>query len=569
MKKNNIVLLLGLFMLSLLYTGCADVLDKKEISAVSEKDVWNDPSFAEAYLNKLYRDNIPVWVNNISNGSEEADGTNNRLYGQLTSDGVDNWPYDFIRNINILLENIGTGSIDVQTQNKLKAQALVLRAWRYFTLVRDYGGVPMVMNVQKLTDDLYVARSKTSECIQLIIKDLDEALEGDALPWQWTGNDAGRISRAAALALKGRILLYYASPQFTPTSNEQRWTNAYNANLKAKTDLSANGYDLYESYENLWYNEMNKEAVFVSRYLYPGRINSFGNSCRPVIAGQNGAGLYNHATWEMVKSYPMITGVPINESSDYDPVYYWRNRDPRFEATIAYNGCYWPLTEKNDGPYLWTYEGYEKQYATETSFYCRKAVDPTYTKLDAERGGTDWIEIRYAEVLMNYAEAAAELNKLDEAYTVLKQIRERAGILAGNNGMYGLKTGMDKDAMIQAIMNERKIEFAYEGKRFWDLRRRRMFASELNGTKRHGLKPMFKPGVTGDVIQAVAKTNPESILENYADYFNDNIIEVDKIYTIDFKDNYYFYALPNKHLEANSKLEQTQGWNNGTFNPLE
>ena len=113
---------------------------------------------------------------------------------------------------------------------------------------------------------------------------------------------------------------------------------------------------------------------------------------------------------------------------------------------------------------------------------------PYYT----ERSSTDWIEIRFTEVLMNYAECAAENGKLDEAYGVLKRIRQRAGIEAGSNGMYGLKANMSHDEMIAAIMLERKIEFAYEGKRYWDLRRRRMFASEMNGTRRHGLLPKLK-----------------------------------------------------------------------------
>ena len=117
-----------------------------------------------------------------------------------------------------------------------------------------------------------------------------------------------------------------------------------------------------------------------------------------------------------------------------------------------------------------------------SGFYCRKAINVSYTPYYTERSSTDWIEIRFTEVLMNYAECAAENGKSDEAYGVLKRIRQRAGIEAGSNGMYGLKANMSHDEMIAAIMLERKIEFAYEGKRYWDLRRRRMFASEMNGT---------------------------------------------------------------------------------------
>ena len=193
-------------------SGCIDVLDKKDLSAITEKDVWNNAQYATAYLNKLYRDNLPGWDQDVAGYSDEAYGETGILYGHLTTTSIDNWPYKEIRNINIMLSSIETGNIDNATKTSLKAQALVLRAWRYFQMVRLYGGVPMILEPQALTDDLYVTRNKTSECINLIIKDLDDAI--DALPWKWTGDDEGRFTKATVMALKGRILLYYASPQF-------------------------------------------------------------------------------------------------------------------------------------------------------------------------------------------------------------------------------------------------------------------------------------------------------------------------------------------------------------------
>ena len=217
------------------------------------------------------------------------------------------------------------------------------------------------------------------------------------------------------------------------------------------------------------------------------------------------------------------------------------------------------------GRIQWTYVGSELNNPTPSGFYCRKAVDESYTPYYTERSSTDWIEIRYAEVLMNYAECAAELGKNDEAYTILKQIRNRAGILPGSDGLYGLKAGMSQDDMIKAIMLERKIEFAFEGKRYWDLRRRRLFASELNGTRRHGLLPKLK--ISQEEFDKI-KDNV-NIDKDKDTYFRDSLIVLDTKFDIDFKDNYYFYAIPNKHLETNSKLEQTQGWDGGTFNPYE
>lgn len=484
------------------------------------------------------------------------------MYGQLTTSSIDVWYYTNIRNINILFKNLDESPIADEVKTSLKAQASVLRAWKYFQMVRVYGGIPMIKIPQELDDDLYVTRNKTSECIAEIVADLDYAI--DNLPWKWTGNDEGRITKAAALALKGRVLLYYASPQFNPSNDVTRWEKAYEVNKLAVEELAKNGYGLYPDYVNLWFDEMNEEVVFCKRYQEPGLCHLWEAATRPISESAGGATGANHPTLEMVESYPMIDGKSIKESPDYDSVFYWKNRDPRFKATIAYNSCLWELSGKS-GRKQWTYEGSELNLPTESGFYCRKAVNEKNTPYYAEKCSTDWIEIRYAEVLMNYAECATELNKLDEAYNVLKRIRQRAGIIAGNDQSYGLKSGMSKEEMLKAVMLERKIEFAYEGKRYWDLRRRKLFEDELNGTRRHGLLPKLR--VSKEEFDNIKdKVDFES---DYPLYFKDSIVVLDKKYDINFLDNYYFYAIPNKHLETNSKLQQTQGWAGGQFNPYE
>lgn len=554
--------------------SCSDILNKKDLSAVTDDQVWGDAKYATAYLNRLYEKNLPKWegeqdrdgdgANSIfySSYSDEADGGGGVMYGQLTTASCDYWYYEDIRNINMLFEKLENNeAIDAETCTSLKAQASILRAWRYFCMVRVYGGVPMLLLPQKLTDDLLVSRNKTSECIDIIIKDLDYAYEN--LPWSWTGDDLGRATKAAALALKGRVLLYYASPQFNPDNQLDRWEAAYKVNKQAKEELEANGYGLYANYENIWYDEMNKEVIWGRRYQEPGATNKWNAATRPLSEAQNYTGA-NHPTLEMVESYPMVTGVPITESTDYDPVLYWKNRDPRFNVTIAYNSCTWELSGKA-GRKQWTYVGAELNNPTATGFYCRKAVEPSYTSYYTERSSTDWIEIRHAEVLLNYAECAAMMDKKEEAYDALKAIRARAGILAGDNGMYGLKAGLSSEQMIDAIMLERKLELSFEGKRYWDLRRRRLFETELNGKVRHGILP--KLNIPEEEFNKIKDT--VDFENNYATYFRDSLVILDKNFAIDFKDNYYFYAIPNKYLETNSKMEQTQGWSGGTFNPLD
>ena len=277
MRVLNYILLVGF---SGLWMGCSDVLDKKDLSAVTEEDVWNDSEYATAYLDKLCRDNLPDWDAEVSNYSDEANGGDAIMYGQLTTNSINTWNYEQIRKINILFQKVGTGSIDEETQEILKAQALVLRAWRYFQMVRLYGGVPLILEPQELTDDLYVTRAKTSECIAQMVKDLDDAIA--VLPWTWAGDDEGRITKAAAMAFKGRILLYWASPQFNPENDKQRWEEAYNANKQAMEELANNGYGLYDSYSELWFDEMNIEAVFVKRFQEPGLTNSWNAGTRPL-----------------------------------------------------------------------------------------------------------------------------------------------------------------------------------------------------------------------------------------------------------------------------------------------
>ena len=550
--------------------ACSDILDKKDLSSVTDDEVWSDANYATAYLNALYAANLPKWDGETDGGtypyyssySDESGGGDGVMYGQLTITSMDYWFYENVRNINLLFEKLeGNTAIDEETSTSLKAQASILRAWTYWKMVRVYGGMPILTRPQQLTDDLLVSRNKTSECIDFILSDLDYAYEN--LPWAWTGDDLGRATKAAALALKGRILLFYASPQFNPDGNLDRWQEAYAVNKQVVEELSANGYGLYPDYEQLWYDEMNEEVVWGQRYEEPGVYNHWCAASRPLAEAQNYTGA-NRPTLEMVESYPMVTGEPITESDEYNPDAYWLNRDPRFYATIAYNGCTWELSGKS-GRKQWTYVGAELNNPSESGFYCRKAVDPSYTPYYTERSSTDWIEIRFAEVLMNYAEAAAEVGQLDEAYSVLKRIRQRAGILPGENNMYGLKENMSHDEMIDAIMLERKIEFAFEGKRYYDLRRRRLFASELNGTKRHGIWPKLL--VSQEEFDKVADTF--DVNTDYTSYFRDSVVILDQKFDINFLDNYYFYAIPTKHLETNSKLEQTQGWDNGTFNPLE
>jgi len=579
MKFSKIYLYL--FSFCCLVASCTKVLDKKDLSAVNEEDVWNDLDLATAYVNRIYARCLPGWSTEWTDYSEESDGGGSYMYGQLTENSVNYWPYDDIRNINVLLVSIDKGTLSQANRKQLKGQALFFRAWQYFEMVKRYGGVPLILHPQDyLNEDLFVKRNSTSECIKQIVADLDSAIAYLPEVNVVSGANDGHVHKGTALAVKGRVLLYYASPQFDPVQNtSERWQAAYDANKAAKELLVAQGFGLYSSFSNLWFKEMNKEVIFVRRYQYsPINAESKHNwsaSTRPLDVSQGATG-GNRPSLEIVNAFPMKDGRSINDPASayqYDPNYYWQNRDPRFQQTIVYNGAIWGigLSGSQSGRIQWNYVGSEQNSPTNTGFYMRKAVDTTQSSIEAFNSSTDWIELRFAEVLLNLAEAANEIGKTDEAYAELKAIRARAGIDAGAGDLYGLDAGMNKDQMRQAIMQERKIEFAFEGKRFWDLRRRRLFESQLNGTRRHGYTITLKvPESQWETLKSSMTSQQliDYLNQNYTTYFDDKIKLLDTQFDINWKPEYYFFAIPSSHLQLNSHLEQTAGWDGGTFDPL-
>jgi hypothetical protein len=271
----------------------------------------------------------------------------------------------------------------------------------------------------------------------------------------------------------------------------------------------------------------------------------------------------------MVKAFPMLDGKKPGESTKYtySEQLFYKNRDPRFDKTIAYNGTNWPLNG-NTANKVWTYYVGGKTIeskASNTGFYTRKAINPSVSTGDAQYSGTDWIEIRFAEVLLNLAESAVGINKLDEAYTQLKAVRKRAGIEAGTDGLYGLKANMSRAELFDAILYERQIEFAFEGKRFWDLRRWKLIEKTLNGTRRTGVTINLK--TTG--VPADFATNRDNVNLDvaYTSYFTLAFKQLDTKYSIAWKPEYYFFAIPQSAIDNNPKLIQNTTWG-GAFDPL-
>ena len=608
----------------LVFGACKKAIEKTDLSKLSPDLLFSDSSLVQLNLDNIYDNNLPLWggqnTGSVLSGtqpqlSEEGQATGNKFMEGTMAYGTDE-PKDFgttlntnntqpsnnwgkIRQLNTFIVSVQSSPLPDYTKKKFIAQAKFFRAFRYWDLVRIYGGVPLVLTPLEgvggaARDAALLPRNKTSECFAQIVADLDEAI--NTLPGKWTAStDWGKITSGAAAAFKGRVLLYYASPMFNPTDDVSRWQAAYDANLQAKTILDANGFGLNSNYKTMWFTEANNpEAVMITGYNTASgdqqkKNNGWDKSCRPSHLFGSGSNL---PTWELVLSYPMKDGKKAGDSTSTYPYYdslFYKDRDPRFYSTIAYNGCTWPL-DGNSNYKLWTY--YEssskstESKPTNTGFYCRKAVsEGTFTFGDPQYSGTDWMEIRYAEVLLNLAESAIGIGKVsstEEGYAGITAVRKRAGILAGADNLYGLQDGMSRSELFDAILNERKIEFAFEGKRFWDLYRWKKM-SDLNGWYRNRLRIVLKSGAgipAASALKDPANANYRDIqnldlmMTNYFTtisndhYDNSNSATVLDTNPINFLPEYYFFPIPLLAITNNPNLIQNSNWT-GSFDPIQ
>ncbi|MBN1186991.1 MAG: RagB/SusD family nutrient uptake outer membrane protein [Bacteroidales bacterium] len=592
MKRNIIIILFPI-----IFFGCEKVLDKKELNAIDSEDIWKDENLANLYLNREYNVTLPGFdgTENTETSDEcSGAGTGNMMYGELSNSAVlgnfGSITYGHIKELNLLIDDIDKGSLEEEVRNLIKGQAYFLRAWVYWNLVIYYGGVPIILHVQDPFDyeSLLVKRNSARECVNQIISDLDQAIE--LLPAQWTESERGRITRGAAAALKGRVLLFYASPQFNPDNLQERWQTAYDANQVAREMCEEDGYELYDDFENIFIDEEEtSEAIFITVYNEINKSHNYEDKVRPRSQSDAKDIVSNAPNWEFVKSFPMKDGKPINNHPDYDSIYYWKDRDPRFYATVAYNGCIWELNNEIKRR-QWTYLANTQERPsvaegfTSTGFYCRKNIDTQIANTDVKRTPTDWIEIRLAEVYLNLAECAAEIENIAEARDLLILIRQRAGIEVGD-GSYGI-TATTSEEMVEAVMLERKIELAFENKRHWDLRRRNMYINDLNntpkinGTKRHGIATLLDtayiksldPGIIGDSIYAHFENVIADTIDfdtQYDDFFNTIYnIDLDEERVINYlQPKYNFYFIHVDDLEKNPNLQQTINW--GGYNPFD
>src|SRR5690606_15599200 len=365
-------------------------------------------------------------------------------------------------------------------------------------------------------------------------------------------NEYGRVTKGAALALKARVLLYAASPLFnggnigqelggTPEQiavagyesyDENRWRLAQQAALDV---INLGVYSLYEdpeassnppgySFSRVFLKRKNSEYILqynlpLNRYL---EANFFAPSRKSTTRSM--------PTHNLASEFGMINGKRTDEAgSGYNPNDPFANRDPRFNYTIAYNGTMWYDGDSRTKKPVYTFvgsgvDGYDKVNHS-TGYFWRKMQEEN----TAWNGGSSTERslplIRYAETLISYAEASNEIGEINEAYDMLILLRKRAGILPGDDGLYGLKPGMTKLQMREQIYHERRVEFAYEEQRFWDVRRWKIAERDYNG------------------LQLTAMKITQKVNTNFTD-FNYEVVPIDHVNSkLTFYKRFYLFPI--------------------------
>jgi hypothetical protein len=343
-----------------------NVLNKEPLDRFSEASVWGDGVLIETYVNHVYRI-MPnghylseSYRNIFSALSDEGLLRNSNPFniinaGNLTPSNLgplDYWTtdqksgisgqvgnpksfYSVITEANLFFRNITESLIDQTLKDRMIGEMKVLRAYAYFQLISIYGGVPLITKPFELKDDFNVPRNTYDECMDFIIKELDEA--SNLLPLNYNAANKGRITKGTALAVKSRALLYAASPLNNPGNAKEKWQKAADA---AKAVIDLNLYSLYSDYKTLFLQSAayNSEVIWARPYNYVVDPEGLNVELSQYPNGFGGQGWINPLQ-NLVDEYETVNGLLPKNDPSYNPQNPYVNRDPRFYATILYDGA--------------------------------------------------------------------------------------------------------------------------------------------------------------------------------------------------------------------------------------
>ena len=571
--------------------SCTNDLNVAPQNILQDETVFSNESAINAYLASLYNDlpiedfNFHVYYGfNTQDGhtlpviSDEATTCYNddrQDIGAGVSLGW--WGYNSVRNANQFIEKISGSTFPKEKINEWLGEAKFIRAYYYFGMVKRYGGVPLVTTVQNYTgnnlDELKVPRNTEKEIYDFIGTELDESAK-----LLNETSDLGRINKYVALALKSRAMLYaateakYGSVQLNglvgiPSSGANVYfQSAYDA---AQLIISSGKYSLYNksadksaNYTSLFLDDASSESIFIKQFNYPDKAHWYDLWMLPRdgVGSSIGYGSRLNPTLELIESYEYTDGSD-GKLKFYDgggnPIEYanpfeiFKNKDPRLDGTVILPFGVWKGYTMDvragiidngktitSGDYNTLYNGIhviglngiggggEK---SQTGFYIRKYLQPAYDKSQVR----DWssfqsfIDFRYAEILLNYAETAVELGKNSDAKMAINLIRNRAGI----------KELADAEVTLNRVRHERRIELALEPHRYWDIRRWHIADQLLNNTKFSTILPYLN-------------------ISNNAYIFSSKNVSYQRTFTT----NMYYEMIPSSEISKNSKLIQNPGY---------
>lgn len=542
----SIIIAVAMFSLS----GCNKFLTPEPTDKYSETVAFSSEKNAKLYVNSFYPiiSHYGLFGGAYLNGNMYVDGLTDviktagstigsngaiaNMYatnpGLITPDqnSLDIWTnaYYYIRLINEFIDGLDKkATFDTAVKTRLNAEVRFFRASLYFMLMRNHGSVIIL---KELTSDPIHPRSSASECWDFIEAEFDFAAQN--LPQAWASVDAGRVTKGAAYAMKSRAMLF-----------AERWRSAYDAAAKVLAMANDGTYALNPSYDKAfgsYFSNNNKESVLEFQYSYPNLVHNYDLIASPG-GDYTGFGGDINPTQELVESYEMAGGGTVDWSAwhnsnvtDTPP---WESLEPRFHATVLYNGSAWK--GRTIQPYLGGVDGWttyppaagSNRGATVTGYYLKKNVDESHTDLINRASSHPLVEIRLAEVYLNLAEAAYKLNNVSDANSGINAVRQRVGLPVLN---------LSGTALFNQIKQERKIELAGEGQRYWDLRRWKDAVSQLSGLYVHGIK-----------------------VTNTGDGFSYDYITCDDM-PRQFPEKFYAFPILSSERVNNPACEQITGW---------
>ena len=412
-----------------------------------------------------------------------------------------------------------------------------LRAFYYFELVRRYGNIPLLTKTITKEEAQKAAPVSAENVLRFVIDECTDVAQH--LPAKTTTLPGGaanmqRVSKGVALALKSRATLYLASPLFNTSGDVAKWEAAATAAFDVIRQASAFGYALDNDYKNL-FGATNNQSSEVILCCPEGKTTHFEAANYP-IGVEKGSG-YTCPTENLVSAYEMSDGSSFDWNNPAQATNPYKNRDPRLEMTVVFNGMQWPAKTPVE-TYHGGRNGQPLLNATTTGYYLKKYLN---NKVIFEAGKNtnsfdhNWILFRYAEILLNYAEAMAEAYGPDQVVSPFTMTaREAVNLVRSrkNVKMPDFPTGMSKADFLARLRNERRVELAFEGHRFWDLRRWKAL----------------------DEMKDIYKVNIEKQADGSLTFTKE------KLSTYDITDKMYFYPISNAERYKNTNLKQNPGW---------